>query len=114
MRSLGRFEWSLLVAMSICPIAAHAFSDPTRPVDFIGARTRTVHSAPAAPVLQSTLVSPRRRLAVINGKQVRVGDRYHGAVITEISQSSVRMNKGGHEITLRLLPKFTKKIEAVK
>lgn len=107
------FSWNLLWLLGV-PVTVHAFSDPTQPPEAAASAPRAAHSAPAAPVLQSTLVSPRRRLAVINGKQVRVGDKFDGAVITEISPSQVRMTKGGRETTLRLHPKFTKEIEAVQ
>lgn len=94
--------------------AAFAFSDPTQPMGHTGNSSRVAPSRPKGPVLQSTLVSPQRRLAVISGKQVRVGDTVNGAVVTEISQYEVRMKQGGRETTLRLLPKLNKEQEAVK
>lgn len=96
------------------PVALFGFSDPTQPMG----QAVTPHAAPSrpggGPVLQSTLVSPQRRLAVISGKQVRVGDTVNGAVVTEISQFEVRLRQGGRETTLRLLPKLNKEQEAVK
>ncbi|HEX9810732.1 MAG TPA: MSHA biogenesis protein MshK [Burkholderiales bacterium] len=96
------------------PAATFAFSDPTQPMGHAGATSRAAPSRPEGPVLQSTLVSPQRRLAVISGKQVRVGDTVNGAVVTEISQYEVRITQGGRETTLRLLPKLNKEQEAVK
>lgn len=111
----GKLLGILIAAMALSPIVTHAFSDPTRPADFIRARpSHAVPSDPPAPVLQSTLVSPQRRLAVIDGKRLRIGDRFNGAVITEISQYEVRMKKGGRVTTLRLLPQFTKEPERVQ
>jgi MSHA biogenesis protein MshK len=113
MRQLINFSFALFVA--IAPVATYAFSDPTQPLGFAATtRTNTVSSAPSGPVLQSTLVSPQRRLAVISGKQVRVGDSLNGAVITEISPYQVRMKKGERETTLRLLPKINKDVKTLK
>lgn len=100
------------IAFSV-PAAAFAFSDPTQPMGRM-APSHAAPSRPRGPVLQSTLVSPQRRLAVISGKQVRVGDTVNGAVVTEISQYEVKIKQGGRETTLRLLPKLNKEQEAVK
>jgi hypothetical protein len=97
----------LAAVLFSAPAVAATFSDPTQPMGFSGT-ARTAPTAPAGPLLQSTLVSPQRRLAVISGKQVRVGDTVNGAVVTEISAYHVRMTQGGRETTLRLLPKLNK------
>lgn len=114
MRRPEKFAYVLVAAILAAPFTANAFSDPTRPMDFAGTPTRAARAAPSGPVLQSTLVSPQRRLAVISGRQVRVGDSIDGAVITDISPYEVRMTKGGRETTLRLLPKINKDVETVK
>lgn len=110
----GDLKCFLIAIMTLLPVAVHAFSDPTQPADFVRARPQATRDDPPTPVLQSTLVSPSRRLAVISGKRLRVGDHFNGAVITDISPYAVRMRKGGRETTLRLLPQFNKKIEPVK
>jgi hypothetical protein len=105
----------VVTAIAVCaPAAAFAFSDPTQPMGHAVPSSHAVPSQPKAPVLQSTLVSPQRRLAVISGKQVQVGDAVNGAVVTEISQYEVRIKQNGRETTLRLLPKLNKEQEAVK
>lgn len=88
---------------------AHAstLTDPTQPMDFI-ARPRGAAPVPAGPVLQSTMVSPDRKVAVISGKTVKVGDTFDGAVITDITPYEVRMTRGGRETSLRMLPKLIK------
>ena len=63
---------------------------------------------PRTPVLQSTLVAPNRKSAIISGETVKVGDKYRGAVVTEITAYEVRLSKGGRETSLRLLPKLSK------
>jgi MSHA biogenesis protein MshK len=113
MRRLGQVVSVVVAAALSAPAVAAAFSDPTQPMDF-DPPARTAREAPAGPVLQSTLVSPHRRFAVISGKRVRVGDRVNGAVVTDIFPYEVRMTRDGRETTLRLLPKLIKEKEAVK
>lgn len=102
----------IVVFVASIPVAAavaETLPDPTRPMDFVGSTKRAVPAAPAAPVLQSTVVSPDRKVAVISGKRVRIGDTYNGAVVTDITPYEVRMNRGGRETSLRLHPKLTEK-----
>ena len=113
--SLGKNILRVVTAVAFCaPVATFAFSDPTQPMGHTVTSSHAVPSQPKGPVLQSTLVSPQRRLAVISGKQVQVGDTVNGAVVTEISQYEVRIKQKGRETTLRLLPKLNKEQEAVK
>ena len=115
MRLRDSIKKILAVVALLAPALTVAFSDPTQPVGSVTTTARAAGpAAPAGPVLQSTLVSPQRRVAVISGKQVRVGDKVNGAVVTEISPYEVRMKQGGRETTLRLLPKLNKEQEAVK
>ncbi len=88
--------------------AANALPDPTRPSGFAARSAHAAPAGPAGPVLQSTLVAPDRKTAIISGKQVRIGDTFQGAVITDITAYEVRMSKGGRETRLRLAPKLTK------
>lgn len=68
--------------------------DPTRP-SYIGATQQ--QTGPRAPSWQveSIIVSPTRRLAVINGRVVGVGDRVNGAKVTEILPYEVRLEYQG-------------------
>ncbi len=87
--------------------------DPTRPADVAeipaaggsgGARAR-------GPELQYTMISPSRRVAVINGKSFIVGEKFEGAVIVDIRPYEVILSKAGRETSLRLLPKVVTKKE---
>lgn len=108
---------TLVVAWAVS-VSTHAESlpDPTRPPG--GVRTTTVGGVavpqPSGPVLQSTLISPQRKTAVISGKSVQVGDTFQGATIVDITPYEVRMDRGGKETTLRLLPKLAKEIGKVE
>lgn len=102
---------SLLVAATALLAASLAgatpLPDPTRPADAPVARARSA-AAPAGPVLQSTLVSPTRRTAVIDGRVVGVGDEVHGGTVIEIQPYEVRIHKNGRDASLRLLPRLAK------
>lgn len=91
--------WAAVVSASPLP-------DPTRPVDRTVSAGPTAATRPAGPVLQSTLVSPTRKVAIISGQAVQVGDTVQGAVVTEISAYEVKLAKGGRELRLRLHPKL--------
>jgi hypothetical protein len=86
--------------------------DPTRP-SYVGASaaTKTQH---AGPVLQSTFVSASRQRAVISGTTYKVGDKFGGAMITDIQPYEVVLKQAGRETRLRLLPKLAKETYVVK
>jgi hypothetical protein len=90
--------------------AAHAFemlADPTRPVDAVAGGSGAGVGY-GGPVLHSTLVSPYRKLAVIDGGTYGVGDRVAGGVISEIRPYEVVLRTGGREVHLRLIPRLNK------
>ena len=81
------------------PAAARdALRDPTRPYG--------VDSAPAvsAPGLRvsAIFVSDVRRVAVVNGHAVRIGDRVDGATVTSIDESTVGFDYQGHALRAEL------------
>lgn len=64
-------------------------------------------AAPGAggtPVLQSVLVSEARRIAVIDGQLLEVGDRVRGLVVKRIGDADVLLDGPGGTVALRLLP----------
>lgn len=79
-----------------------AWSDPTRP--HTGAAV--VGPAPhgAGYVLQSTMVSPQRRVAVINGRRYSTGSRLANWEIVAIDANEVVLRDGHGEKRLQLLP----------
>lgn len=87
----GLLGWLLLAAASA---SAASFADPTSPYAG-GAATPTSG-------LQSVLISGQRRLAVIDGRRVMVGDRVGQAVVTDIQPYRVVLRRGGQTVTLKL------------
>lgn len=86
-------------------VYAEPLKDPTRPANYqqkSGSRVGTK----AAPrwVLSSTLISPTRRLATINGKTLAVGGQIGNARVLSIEAAKVSLKDGSKEIVLQLLP----------
>ncbi len=93
--------------MAASPLELKGLSDPTRP--YTGGPA-TAAPAPEAtgPVLQSTMISPADRRAVIGGRSYRVGDKVDGAVITDIQPYEVTLKRGDRVDRLRMLPRLVK------
>ncbi len=85
-----------------------SFADPTRPSAEEGASYSV-----GGFVLQSTLVSRTRKLAIINGRALRVGATIGQAVVIDIKPYEVILNNAGQEIHLRLLPKLEKERKVI-
>jgi MSHA biogenesis protein MshK len=91
------------------PLAqAQALSDPTRPP---GAAAMASPDAPQATELQlqTILLSPQRKLAVINGQTVKIGERVGDATLVTISETGVVLKRGEETQTVRLLPGLERK-----
>lgn len=93
-----------LMAMA-APLGAE-LADPMRPGSH---ETRPAVSGPHW-VLQSTLVSDSRRLAVVNGDIVRVGDRIAGARVLSIQFGEIWLERRGRRFRLGLTPTEVKKV----
>lgn len=98
MRAAPHLLAGLICALSIASATAEIM-DPTRPAGAPAA-------ASTAPTrgLQSTLVSPERKLAVIDGKRVGIGDKIGGASVVEIGPYHVVLKRGMERSTLKLQP----------
>jgi MSHA biogenesis protein MshK len=82
-------------------------NDPTRPPAALNAPVATGIVRPIAdqPVVQSILVSQRpggRRLAVIDGKTLRQGERLGTAIVESIRPTEVVLRRGNKRVTLKL------------
>ena len=93
----------LLLAASV--YAGHAgadafdrWSDPTRPY------TAPAESNRSGLQLQYTMVSPQRRVAVINGQRYATGARVGGWEIVAIDATEVVLRDGSKEKRLQLVP----------
>ena len=92
-------------ALMLLALAAMDLPDPTRPPSMLQtpvAQTGEPSSAAGVPHLDSILISPSRRVAVIEGQVVREGDRIAGAQILSIRPYSVRLRGLKGLFTLRM------------
>jgi MSHA biogenesis protein MshK len=88
---------------------AQALADPTRPPQAAGSGP-LLEAAPAERTrLQSVLLSPGRKLAVIDGQTVPLGGRVGEATVVEISPDQVVLRQGAELRTLKLHPAAVKK-----
>lgn len=87
---------------------AAQFADPTRPPN-AAAEAAGVPAARAGPQLQSVLISPARRVAVISGRTVALGDKFGEATVASITESGVLLKYAGRSETLRLIPGVEKR-----
>lgn len=84
---------------------AASLPDPTRPPQRFIAPVASGSVEPKSWQLGSILIAPQRRVAVINGRPLSVGDRVGGAKVIGIEPDRVRLRQGSKEFVLNLLPK---------
>jgi len=91
------------------PAFAQALADPTRPPNLSGLPSGAAGASVSGPVLQSIVLSPERKIAVISGKLVGIGDRVGEATLVSIDFDSVRLREGRGTRLLKLLPDVRKR-----
>jgi MSHA biogenesis protein MshK len=104
---------ALLSSLLLCVAGAAAAQrstlvDPTRPPMAVG-EPNVKESAPTpGPKLQSVLISPSRRVAVISGSTVVQGGKYGGATVAAITEGTVLLRYADRKQTLHLIPDVVK------
>lgn len=102
------FAWLLSALVAATAVAQTApLVDPTRPPG-TGAEAEAV-AGPAAARLQSVLISPTRRVAVISGKSVALGAKFGDATVESINESAVVLKYADRRETLQLIPGMDKR-----
>lgn len=92
---------------------AESLVDPTRPPTAMGhAQTVAAAGTAGGPQLQSVLISPQRRVAIIDGETVKIGDVVGEARVTRILETEVILRAGSEVRVLRLYPDIEKKSAA--
>lgn len=91
----------LIAALLVFPSAAAAenMSDPMRP-PMSGAAVERNSGEPRWQVT-GILISPERRLAMINNRLIGVGERVDGARVRSILSNSVELDIDGRSVVLR-------------
>lgn len=98
-----------LVGLSGLPSAgAQGLPDPTRPAIGPGSGSGSGNAAAATPAqLQVVLIGrgpAARKVAVISGQTLRIGDKFDGAVLASISENEVVLRNGSKVQVLKLFP----------
>jgi len=108
--------FAVLGALPLPPAAAQGLVDPTRPPDApLAGGDSGAAIARAAPQLQSVLVaSSGRRVAVVDGHTVRVGDKVGEASVAAIGETTVTLRRGKRIETIRLYPQAAEQTKAGK
>lgn len=83
---------------------AQALSDPMRPPAFAAGAATGEQTWGGGLVLQSTLLSRGRRIAMIDGKPMKVGDRIGRARIISIDPRAVTLREANTTRVLQLHP----------
>lgn len=110
----------LVLAMLSAPLtglaAESSLPDPTRPPASLLTPVQGQASAPADPnapaTLQAIKISARGRSAVIDGKEIPLGGRFHGAEVVKITSAEVVLRKDRKNQTLKLYPDVEKRIRS--
>lgn len=99
---------SLLLAAGAA--AAQSLPDPTRPPGSLATApdAEAVDGVSSAPLLQSVIISPGRRVAIIAGQTVKQGDKFGDAKVVRITENEVVLRNGDNVQTLKLFPNIEK------
>lgn len=84
---LAALVWVVTASTAI----AQALRDPTRPPLAAGAKAATARIDQAGWILQSVLISPERRYAIINGEVVQLGGSIAGAELVAVAEGRVTL-----------------------
>ena len=86
-------------------LAASVLTDPTRPPARLTPPPSEAAAPEAAePVVESVIIAPGVRAAVINGQRVRLGDRLGEARVVRITEREVALETGKRVDVLRVYP----------
>jgi hypothetical protein len=97
---------ALLLTSGVMPVSAfgQTLRDPTQPPSVSEATRPGEQGAPRAsgPALQSIILSHGRKLALIDGRLYKPGDKMGDAMIVAISSGEVVLREHGETRTLKL------------
>jgi len=98
----------LVAATLLFPAAVYAQRitvDPTRPPAGFGTGAADTERETAGGVrLQTVMISPTQRAAIINGVVVRLREKYGDAVLVKVSENEVVLKGAGAQQVLRIHP----------
>jgi len=99
----------VIANLLLAPLQLVALEDPTRPPGASLLSAGTGIEAQKGWNLTSILVSEGRRLAIINGRTVRQGQKVGNARVVKIDRTGVTILHDGEQKRIALLPSAVKK-----
>ncbi len=111
MRSMRLLRIAALLAWvpgMVSAAVAQSLVDPTRPPAGLADMAGSV--AVGGPVLQSVMLSPGRKMAVISGEAVVLGGRYGEARLVRLTESEAVLKNGDETTVLKLYPQVEKRM----
>lgn len=114
---LGVFLLLFVSAAEVC-LAAENLPDPTRPPDLLspspGYGEELEKGPPPLPVLQSVILSADRKMAIIGGQAVRLGEKFGDARLIRLTPGEAVLRTAEGVQVLKLFPEADKKIHTVR
>jgi MSHA biogenesis protein MshK len=110
---MSRVAMPLALLLAASGVNAAPFADPFRPPREIESPVASASAkAPGGPRLESVLIAPDRRVAVISGEQYAEGDRIGEGRVLRITESEVVISRAGREEALTLFPRIGRRAGA--
>lgn len=100
---------AIAMALFSAAVTAQNLPDPTRP-PILHAASASTAQVDSGPVLQSILIAPDRRIAIINGQTVALHGKYGNQVLIKLTETEAVLRNGKALQTLKIHPDFEKKI----
>lgn len=83
---------------------AQLSNDPTRPPAGMYSTESGAGSTNTAPLLQSVMITPSERSAIIGGERIKLGGKYGEARVIGINENEVILRSASGTETLRMYP----------
>lgn len=109
MRHLRTLVFLMITPLTLTAGAQGIMADPTRPPGALAATSGDA-VASGGPVLQSVMLSPGRKMAMISGEVVVLGGRYGSARLVKLSESEAVLKDGAETTVLKLFPLVEKRM----
>jgi len=108
MRHLQKLIFMMIASSVAVAAGAQGLTDPTRPPGALA--TAAGEAVVSGPVLQSVMLSPTRKVAMISGEVVVLGGRYGSARLVKLSESEAVLRDGAEVTVLKLFPLVEKRM----
>jgi hypothetical protein len=103
-----------VAALAGAGVGAETLPDPTRPPAFLFApvdgEAAAAEAAKGGLVLQSVLIAPGRRTAIIGGRHVTIGERLGDFTLVRVDETEVLLRGPEGSRTLKLFPESQKRL----